>query len=66
MSDDIFLYWGSGSVPCWIVQIVLEEKDIKYNSKLLSFEKKEHKTDEILKLNPRGQVNYTLKVFSIF
>ncbi|KAI8520087.1 hypothetical protein Bbelb_033440 [Branchiostoma belcheri] len=57
MSSDITLYWGSGSVPCWRPMICLEEKGLSgYNSKLISFEKKEHKSDEIMKLNPRGQV----------
>lgn len=55
-SNEIFLYYGSGSTPCWRVQIVLEEKNIKYGQKLLSFDKKEHKNPEILELNPRGQV----------
>ena len=61
MSDEIFLYWGSGSVPCWRVQIVLEEKSIIYGNKMLSFEKNEHKEEEILKLNPRGQLP-TIKI----
>lgn len=53
----MFLYWGSGSPPCWRVQLLLEEKGVKgYPNKLLSFEKKEHKSEEVLKLNPRGQV----------
>jgi glutathione S-transferase len=55
--EEIFLYWGSGSTPCWRVQIVLEEKQLNYGDKLLSFEKKEHKSEEIMNLNPRGQVN---------
>lgn len=55
-NDDIFLYWGSGSAPCWRIQITLEEKNIVYGQKLLSFDKKEHQSDEILKLNPRAQV----------
>lgn len=60
MEDDIFLYWGSGSVPCWRVQIVLDEKGIEYGSKMLSFvAKSEHKDEEIMKLNPRGQVGST-------
>lgn len=56
MSNEIFLYWGSGSPPCWRVQIVLDEKNISYGNKMLSFDKKEHKSEEIMKLNPRGQV----------
>lgn len=61
MSDEIFLYWGSGSIPCWRLQIVLEEKGLKYGEKLLSFDQKEHKSEEIMSLNPRGQLP-TLKV----
>ena len=53
----MFLYWGSGSAPCWRVMLALEEKGLSgYQNKLVSFEKKEHKSEEILKWNPRGQV----------
>ena len=59
--SDVFLYWGSGSPPCWRVMLALEEKGLTgYQHKLLSFAKKEHKSDEVLKLNPRGQVSYCL------
>ncbi|XP_013382676.1 glutathione S-transferase A isoform X3 [Lingula anatina] len=54
---DMLLYWGSGSSPCWRVMIVLEEKGLSdCEKKLISFSDKGHKSDEILKLNPRGQV----------
>jgi len=57
MASDMILYIGSGSPPCWRAEITLVEKGLQgYQKKLLSFEKKEHKSDEILKLNPRGQV----------
>lgn len=37
--------------------IALEEKGLAgYNQKLLSFDKMEHKSEEVLSLNPRGQV----------
>lgn len=53
----MMLYWGSGSPPCWRVQIALEEKNLQgYQHKLLSFDKGEHKCEEVMKLNPRGQV----------
>ena len=53
----MFLYWGSGSAPCWKPMIVLEEKQLSgYGQKLISFSAKEHKSEEIMKLNPRGQV----------
>nr|ACM44933.1 rho-class glutathione S-transferase [Laternula elliptica] len=51
-----FVYWGSGSPPCWKVLLVLQEKKIDYDEKIISFSKKEHKSEEILELNPRGQV----------
>ncbi|XP_072528229.1 glutathione S-transferase rho [Salminus brasiliensis] len=57
MAEDILLYWGSGSPPCWRVMIALEEKKLQgYKSKLLSFDKQEHKSKEVLELNPRGQL----------
>lgn len=43
--------------PCWRVMITLEEKKLQgFKHKLLSFEKDEHETKEVLKINPRGQV----------
>lgn len=51
------LLWGSGSPPCWRVMIMLEEKHLQgYNQKLLSFAKGEHKSQEVLDINPRGQL----------
>ena len=51
------LLWFTGSPPCWRVMIALEEKNLQgYNQKLLSFEKGEHKSQEVLDINPRGQV----------
>ncbi|XP_051811652.1 glutathione S-transferase A-like [Acanthochromis polyacanthus] len=56
MAKDMTLLWGSGSSPCWRIQIMLEEKQLQgYNQKLLSFEKMEHKSQEVLDINPRGQ-----------
>lgn len=56
-AKDIFLYWVSGSPPCWVVMAVLEEKGLSgYGNKLVSFSDMEHKSEEIIKLNPRGQV----------
>lgn len=41
--------------------IALEEKGlVGYNQKLLSFDKKEHKSEEVLRINPRGQVGVAL------
>ncbi|XP_076610113.1 glutathione S-transferase A-like [Chaetodon auriga] len=57
MAKNMSLLWGSGSPPCWRVMIALEEKNLKgYNQKLLSFEKNEHKSKEVMDINPRGQV----------
>ncbi|XP_036000839.1 glutathione S-transferase A isoform X2 [Fundulus heteroclitus] len=57
MAQDMTLLWGSGSPPCWRVMIALEEKKLQgYNSKLLSFDKEEHKSQEVFNINPRGQV----------
>lgn len=54
---NMFLYWGSGSVPCWKPMIVLAEQGLWQDvpNKLLSFSNKEHKSEEVMKLNPRGQ-----------
>ncbi|XP_061086156.1 glutathione S-transferase A-like isoform X2 [Conger conger] len=57
MAKDMILYWGSGSPPCWRVMIALEEKGLQgYHHKLLSFEKQEHKSKEVMDINPRGQL----------
>ncbi|XP_072926681.1 glutathione S-transferase A-like [Hemitrygon akajei] len=57
MAEDLFLYWGSGSPPCWRIMIALEEKKLQgYKEKLLSFEKMEHKLEEVMAINPRGQL----------
>ncbi|XP_037549256.1 glutathione S-transferase A-like [Nematolebias whitei] len=57
MAKSMNLLWGAGSPPCWRVMITLEEKKLQgYKHKLLSFEKDEHKTKEVLGINPRGQL----------
>ena len=57
MASNMFLYWGSGSVPCWRPMIVLEEKGLQgYGNKMISFSNKEHKGEDVTKLNSRGQV----------
>ncbi|BDA49420.1 Glutathione S-transferase A [Coccomyxa sp. Obi] len=56
MASERKLYWGSGSTPAWRVLIALKEKGLEFDSKLIEFSKGEHKSEEILKLNPRGQV----------
>lgn len=49
-------YYGSGSPYAWKVWLALEHKGIPYDLKVLSFDKKENKTPEFLKVNPRGRV----------
>jgi glutathione S-transferase len=56
MASKIFVYWASGSPPCWRVMLALEEKGVPYESKLLQFSKNEQKSEEVLKWNPRGQL----------
>ena len=56
-TTDKVLFGGSGSIPCWKPMIALAEKNLKYDSVMISFSKKEHKTNQELKqLNPRQQV----------
>lgn len=50
------LYWGSGSPYSWRVQLALEYKRVPYESHLLQFEKQEHKSPQMLRMNPRGRV----------
>ncbi|GBG29735.1 Glutathione S-transferase A [Hondaea fermentalgiana] len=55
-SCPLVLYWGSGSPPAWRARLCLEEKQVNYRSVMLSFEKQQHKTPQVLSLNPRGMV----------
>ena len=50
------LYWGSGSPYSWRVQLALEYKRLPYESRLLQFSKQEHKSPQVLRMNPRGRV----------
>ncbi|XP_029938078.1 glutathione S-transferase A-like [Salarias fasciatus] len=57
MAESMSLLWGSGSSPCWRVMLTLEEKNLQgYRHKLISFEKNEQKSQEVLEINPRGEV----------
>lgn len=49
-------YWGSGSPYAWRAMLGLELKGLAYESRLLQFSKGEHRSPEILALNPRGKV----------
>ena len=52
----ITLYWGSGSPFSWRVLLALEHKRLPYESQLLHFDKQEHQSPPMLKLNPRGRL----------
>jgi glutathione S-transferase len=52
----ITIYWASGSCPSWRVLLTLEHKQLPYESRLLDFSKREHKSAEHLAMNPRGKV----------
>jgi glutathione S-transferase len=52
----IELYWGSGSPYAWRVLLALEYKRLPYTSHLLQFSKQEHKSPQMLHMNPRGRV----------
>ena len=49
-------YSGSGSPFAWRVWLALEHKQLPYELKTLSFDRKEHQTPEFLAVNPRGKV----------
>jgi glutathione S-transferase len=53
---NIELYWGSGSPYSWRVQLALEYKRLSYDSHALQFSKQEHKSPQMLRMNPRGRV----------
>jgi len=50
------LYWGSGSPFSWRVLLALEYKCVPYDSHELQFSKQEHKSPQLLRMNPRGRV----------
>ena len=52
----IEVWWGSGSPFAWRVLLALEFKRLPYVSHLLQFSKQEHKSPQMLALNPRGRV----------
>lgn len=54
MSIEVF--WGSGSGPSWRVLLTLTVKKVPFEPRLLQFSKREHKTPEMLAMNPRGKV----------
>jgi len=50
------IYWGSGSPYSWRVLLALEHKRLTYDSHQLQFSKQEHKSPQLLRMNPRGRV----------
>lgn len=52
----IDVYWGSGSPYSWRVLLALEYKRLPYRSHLLQFSKQEHKSPQMLAMNPRGRL----------
>lgn len=50
------IYWISGSGPCWKILLIMEHFKIPYKSCRIDNSKKEQKSEEYLKINPRGQV----------
>lgn len=50
------LWWGSGSPYSWRALLALEYKRLPYVSHLLQFSKQEHRSADMLKMNPRGRV----------
>jgi glutathione S-transferase len=52
----IELFWGSGSGPAWRALLALTVKKLPFESRLISFSEKQHKSAEILAMNPRGKV----------
>ncbi len=52
----IEVYWGSGSPYAWRVLLALEYKRLPYIGHLLEFSRQEHKSPQMLQLNPRGRL----------
>ena len=52
----IELWWGSGSPYSWRALLALEFKQLQYVSHQVQFAKQEHKSPQMLSMNPRGRV----------
>jgi glutathione S-transferase len=50
------LWWGSGSPYSWRALLALEYKQLPYVSHQVQFAKQEHKSPQMLSMNPRGRV----------
>src|SRR3954471_21470744 len=50
------LWWGSGSPYSWRALLALEYKQLQFTSHQVQFAKQEHKSPQMLQMNPRGRV----------
>jgi glutathione S-transferase len=50
------LWWGSGSPYSWRALLALEYKQLAYVSHVVQFAKQEHRSPQMLEMNPRGRV----------
>lgn len=50
------LWWGSGSPYSWRALLALEYKQLQYASHVVQFAKQEHRSPQLVKMNPRGRV----------
>ncbi|MGH8186966.1 MAG: glutathione S-transferase family protein [Steroidobacteraceae bacterium] len=50
------LWWGSGSPYSWRALLALEYKQLQYVSHVVQFAKQEHRSPQLLNMNPRGRV----------
>lgn len=56
MSNPLIFYFGSGSPYAWKVWLALEHKKLTYETRRLSFDNGDLKTDEFTAINPRQKV----------
>jgi len=52
----IEVYWAAGSAYCWRVLLALQLKGLPWRGHLLSTDLQEHKSPQILAMNPRGRL----------
>jgi glutathione S-transferase len=52
----IDVYWGAGSPFCWRVLLALQLKNLPWRGHLLSTDLQEHKSPQMLAMNPRGRL----------
>ncbi|XP_068188989.1 glutathione S-transferase A-like isoform X2 [Antennarius striatus] len=54
MATDITLMCATGCAPCWMVELALKEKQKNFTHTILSYEKGDHRSQQVLDVNPRG------------